>query len=325
MLNLNPSFHLAVLISAATALLSSLSLTCCQFFVVLLFISFLMQPQQRTAKENTTNNTDRQPDETPVYPPRNPLLRALQIIYSIYALLLFIILMFVTLIVVAVSPLLGKTRGGNFVYTACKGWAIVWYFLTGNRYKEIHEAPHDATKQYIFVANHTSYMDIPAAMLAIHQPVRILGKYEMVKYPVFGIIYRMAVIVVDRSSSKRRAQSFRALKAALLKHISIFIFPEGTFNETRQPLKDFYDGAFRIAIETKTPIKPILFLDTYERMHYRGFLELTPGKCRCVYLPQIEVEEYDAKQVAVLRKKVYDAMEEGLRRYRNYPLPLNVY
>ena len=86
----------------------------------------------------------------------------------------------------------------------------------------------------------------------------------MVKYPVFGIIYRMAAIVVDRSSPERRAQSVRALKAAIYKHISIFIFPEGTFNETREPLKDFYDGAFRIAIETQTPIKPILFLDTYE-------------------------------------------------------------
>ncbi len=267
-----------------------------------------------------------QPDETKIiYPPRNPLLRALQIVYSIYAVLLFIIFMFIALVFVAISPLLGKVRGGNFVYIVCKVWAVAWCFLTGIRYKEIHETPHDTSKQYIFVANHTSYMDIPAAMLSIHQPVRILGKYEMVKYPVFGIIYRMAVIVVDRSSSERRAQSFRALKAALLKHISIFIFPEGTFNETRGPLKDFYDGAFRIAIETKTPIKPILFLDTYERMHYRGFLELTPGKCRCVYLPQVDVEEFDIKQIAALRQKVYTAMEEGLRRYRNYPLPMNVY
>ncbi len=268
---------------------------------------------------------EEQTPEKPVYPPRNPVLRFLQIIYSLYGFAWFLLTMFIILVVVLFSPLLGKTKGGNFVYTACKGWAIFWYFVTGVRYKEIHETPHDVSKQYIFVANHISYMDIPAAMLAVHQPVRILGKYEMVKYPVFGIIYRMAVIVVDRSSSERRAQSFRALKAALLKHISIFIFPEGTFNETREPLKDFYDGAFRIAIETKTPIKPILFLDTYERMHYRGFLELTPGKCRCVYLPSIEVEEYDMKSVAALREKVYAVMEEGLRRYKNYPLPLNVY
>jgi 1-acyl-sn-glycerol-3-phosphate acyltransferase len=33
------------------------------------------------------------------------------------------------------------------------------------------------------------------------------------------------------------------------------IFPEGTFNETGKPLKSFYDGAFRISIETRTPVK----------------------------------------------------------------------
>jgi 1-acyl-sn-glycerol-3-phosphate acyltransferase len=37
---------------------------------------------------------------------------------------------------------------------------------------------------------------------------------------------------------------------------------------TGKPLKEFYDGAFRIAIETGTPIKPVLLLNTYERMHY---------------------------------------------------------
>lgn len=282
-----------------------------------------MQPQESTKKQKP--NLEEPIAEKPVYPPRNPLLRALQMVYSVYALLLFLVLMFIVLFVVACSPLLGKRRGGNFVYTICKAWAIVWYFLIGVRYKEIHLSPHNAERQYIFVANHTSYMDIPSALLAVHQPVRILGKSEMVKYPVFGIIYRMAVIVVDRSSSERRAQSFRALKAALLKHISILIFPEGTFNETREPLKDFYDGAFRIAIETGTPIQPILFPDNYERMHYRGFLELTPGQSRCVYLPPIEVNEYDIKQIAALRQKVYAMMEKGLRQYRVYPLPLNVY
>lgn len=285
-----------------------------------------MQPEQPLQNSETSARDKNviDPGQT-VYPPRNPVLRCLQIIYTIYALACFLITMFITLIFVLFSPLLGKTKGGNFVYTACKGWAIVWYFLTGMRHIEIYEAPHDASKQYIFVANHISYLDIPAAVRVMHQPIRILGKYEMVKYPVFGIIYRMAAIVVDRSSPERRAQSVRALKAALYKHISIFIFPEGTFNESREPLKDFYDGAFRIAIETQTPIKPILFVDTYKRMHYRGLIELTPGKCRCVYLAQIDVKGLSMSDVKLLRNQVYTAMEEGLRRYNTYPLPLNVY
>jgi len=254
--------------------------------------------------------------EKKVYPPRNPVLRALQIIYSIYAFLLFIAMMFVVLVLVLLCTLLGKVRGGNAMYVIMNWWARAWFFCIGIWHKEIYEAPLNKKGQYIFVANHISYMDIPAAVRSLHQPIRILGKQEMVKYPVFGLIYRLAAISVDRSSAEGRARSVRALKAALAQHISIFIFPEGTFNETDEPLKSFYDGAFRIAIETGTPIKPLLFLDTHQRMHYRGILELTPGITRTVYLPDVPVDGYKITQVKELRDKVYSTMEAGLRRYQ---------
>ncbi len=243
------------------------------------------------------------------------LLRILQVIYCIYALFWFVALMLIVLVFALIFALFGKIRGGNLVYIACKWWAGAWYFLVGIRHKEIYEAPHDRKLQYIFVANHISYMDIPCIIRCIHQPVRILGKIEMVKYPVFGLIYRMVVVLVDRSSAELRAKSVRGLKAALRRGISIFIFPEGTFNETGKPLKDFYDGAFRIAIETQTPIKPILFVDTHKLMHYKNIWQLKPGICRTVYLTEIPVDGYSMKQIHLLKEKVYTIMEEGLVRW----------
>lgn len=244
------------------------------------------------------------------------ILNVIRVIYCLYALLWFIALMFIVLVFALVFALFGKVRGGNLVYIACKCWAIAWYFVTGIRHKEVYEAPHDKTRQYIFVANHISYMDIPCIVRSVHQRVRILGKYEMVKYPVFGLIYRMVVVLVDRSSPERRAQSVRALKSALKKHISIFIFPEGTFNETGKPLKSFYDGAFRIAIETQTPIKPMLFIDTLKRMHYKNIWQLTPGVCRTIYLDEIKVDGYTMQDLPALKQKVYSVMEAGLLRWQ---------
>jgi len=246
------------------------------------------------------------------------LLRTLQYIYCVYALFTFIILMFIVLPFVLISLFFGKVNGGNMIYQLCRAWGTAWYFLIGIKHKEIYEHPHDRSRQYIFVANHISYMDIPPIVLIAHQPVRVLGKYEMVKVPVFGWIYRAAVILVDRRDSDTRSRSVRALKAALKHHISIFIFPEGTFNETSQPLKGFYDGAFRIAIETKTPIKPILFVDTFDRMHYRGIFELTPGINRVVYLEEVPVDGLTMKDIQRLKQKVYAMMDSGLRRYRRY-------
>ena len=85
---------------------------------------------------------------------------------------------------------------------------------------------------------------------------------------------------------------------------------------TGHPLKEFYDGAFKIAIETQTPIKPILFLDTYDRLNYHSIFSLTPGKSRAVYLEEISVSEYTVKDVKLLKEKVYKRMEEKLLSYK---------
>jgi 1-acyl-sn-glycerol-3-phosphate acyltransferase len=220
---------------------------------------------------------------------------------------------------VLLSLSLGYIKGGNLIYQLCRLWATIWYFLIGVKHIEIYETPHDRRKQYIFVANHISYMDIPPVVLIAHQPVRILGKYEMVKLPVFGWIYRAAVILVDRRNSETRARSVRALKSALKQDISIFIFPEGTFNETSKPLKDFYDGAFRIAIETETPIKPMILADTIDRLHYKGIFELTPGISRVIYLEEVPVKGLTIDDIQPLKERVYTLMESALKRYRNYP------
>lgn len=225
--------------------------------------------------------------------------------------------MIVVLPFVLIAAMFG-IKGGDFIYRLCRIWARSWYITVGIIHKEIYEVPHNKNSQYIFVGNHVSYLDIPPVVSAIHQPVRALGKYEMVKIPVFGWIYRATVILVNRSNAENRAKSVRALKAALSKGLSIVMFPEGTFNETDKPLKDFFDGAFRIAIETQTDIQPLLLIDTLDRLHYKSIFSLTPGYNRVVYLAPISVQGLNFNDVQKLKQHVYETMDAGLRRYRKY-------
>ena len=137
----------------------------------------------------------------------------------------------------------------------------------------------------------------------------------MSKVPVFGLIYRNAIVTVDRSSAANRANSVRILKSLINKGISVLVFPEGTFNMGTTPLKEFYDGAFRVAIETQTPIKPVLFLDAYRRMPYESMFLMTPGSSRIVYLDEISVAGYTLANMETLKDKVYDIMEKKLMEY----------
>ncbi len=237
-----------------------------------------------------------------------------QLLYFLYATILFIALLIpVFLCSVAVS-FGGAVRGGNLIYNICTAWADIWFFLVGIRVKYIYEAPPDNSKSYIYVANHISYLDAALLVKAVRKPLRPLGKSELGDIPLFGFIYRRAVVMVDRSSARKRAESISRMEAVLRKGISILVFPEGTFNETHEPLKSFYDGAFRIAIESGTPIKPMLFLDTYERMPYDRKLPLNPGRCRIVFLKEVPVSREDT--IAELRDRVYTIMEEAILRYR---------
>ena len=190
------------------------------------------------------------------------------------------------------------------------------FFFIGIYHSNIYLAPHDKNKPYIFVANHISYLDAPIIVKTVRQPVRVLGKVEMSYIPLFGFIYKNAIVTVDRGNAAKRANSVRILKSVVKKNISIFMFPEGTFNETNEPLKDFYDGAFRIAIESKTPVKPVLFLDAYDRMHYESVLTLTPGRSRSVFLEEVSVEGLTLADVPQLKENVFNLMDLALRKYR---------
>jgi 1-acyl-sn-glycerol-3-phosphate acyltransferase len=243
------------------------------------------------------------------------LLKPVLWLYNIYAILVFTVLMLLIFPFTIIASFFGRIRGGNAIMRLCMLWADLWFPLIFIFHKRIYESPHDRSKPYIFVSNHISYMDAAILVKAYRQPFRPLGKAEMAKVPVFGFIYKNAIVTVDRSSAANRANSVRVLKSVLKKGISVMVFPEGTFNETTRPVKDFYDGAFRIAIETQTPIKPVLFLDAYRRMNYKSLLSITPGISRLLYLEEIPVSSYTLADLEKLKQVVHDVMTKKMIEY----------
>ncbi len=240
------------------------------------------------------------------------LLFPLRLLYIVYAFTLFFVLMIPVFVWSLFATLFGRIKGGNMVYSGCIVWADIWFPLIFIFHRNIYRQKRHKNQSYIFVANHTSYLDAAIIPKAFRHPVRPLGKAEMARIPIFGTIYKNAIVTVDRSSAGNRAKSVQVLKSILRKGISVLVFPEGTFNETGEALKEFYDGAFRVAIETGTPIQPVLLLDMYERMHPSSVFSLNPGKSRAVFLPEIAVQGLTLKDVAFLKSKVYTIMEKEL-------------
>jgi len=244
------------------------------------------------------------------------LSKSIQVVYNLYAIILFLILMIFMFPFVLLTYFLPAHTRGNAIYRMAQIAIDIAMFLCGMYHKNIFETPHDRNKPSIFVFNHISYLDALIILKAVrNQHYRGLGKAEIASVPILGFIYKSAVIMVKRTDPNDRARSVADLKAAIQNNISIILAPEGTFNYSTKALTHFYDGAFRIAIETQTPIKPLLFLDTYDRLHYGSLFSLTPGKSRVVYLEEIPVLGYQPEDLPILKEKVYNAMESALIRY----------
>lgn len=242
------------------------------------------------------------------------LTKPMQLLYFVYAISLFMLLMIPVFLWALVASAFGRIKGGNLVYLACRTWADLWFALIFIRVKTVYHEKPDPHQSYIFVVNHLSYLDSALIPKIFRRPVRPLGKVEMTRIPVFGTIYKNVIVTVDRSSAANRSRSVQLLKSVLRKGISVLVFPEGTFNETGHPLKAFYDGAFRIAIETGTPVMPVLFLDNYNRMRTDSVFSFNPGRCRVLFLPSVSPDGYPLEALAQLKEEVYQRMEIELRK-----------
>ncbi len=217
---------------------------------------------------------------------------------------------------VALASLWGRIRGGNAIYRICCFWGDLWFPLIGIGHKNIFQRPVSSSVAQIFVANHTGYLDAALLVKTFRMPIRALGKAEIGRVPLFGYIYRRAIVTVDRSSAANRTRSVQTLKGVLRNGISVLVFPEGTFNETGKPLQDFYDGAFRMAIETGTPLRPVLLLDSWSRMPPGKWFSLNPGRSRAVFLDAVPVAGLQKGDVPALKAKVHALMWEQLLLYK---------
>jgi 1-acyl-sn-glycerol-3-phosphate acyltransferase len=242
--------------------------------------------------------------------------KILQPFYTAYVALTFLISFFLLFPFFVLASIGSTIAGRRAIYNIIRYWAKGWFWTIG---MPLHIQGHmPPERRYVVVANHISYLDTIAIFPALPGYFRPLGKIEMAKIPIFGFLYRQIVVMVDRSSVQSRATSMRLMWRALKRESSILIFPEGTFNETGAVLKDFYTGAFRLAISSQTPILPILFTDTVHRWHYSHWWKLWPGQNRAVYLSPVAVAGMTMGDMPALKEKVFRLMEAELSKYR-YP------
>jgi len=242
--------------------------------------------------------------------------KVLSILYLVYAGLIFISLMFIILpFVLIASAVLSANASKRIILHLLRFWAWVFSLASFFWVKTKNKAIIDKKQPHIYVSNHGSYLDAVAVCISLPQHFSPLGKVEMTKIPIFGLIYKRIVVLLDRSSKGSRAQSVAILKAVIARGESILIFPEGTMNKTNQPLSEFYDGAFRIAIETQTDLMPFVMINTRVLLPRSNPLKAHPGWIKTVFITPVNVKGLTLDDLPMLKQKVFDLMEKEILKH----------
>lgn len=231
-------------------------------------------------------------------------------LYAIWVLFVFTFFMLVYLPGILLPFLFGE-KYGTISYQFLKLWSWTFSKLNFIPYKISGKENIHPGKAYIYISNHTSYLDIPGVCLTVPTQIRPLAKKELKRIPVFGWIVRPACVIVDRSSNESRRKSMDHLKAVLKQGISILIFPEGTQNQTREPLQPFYDGAFRIAIETQQPILPLVITNAGNLMPPKKFF-IQPGTIKIHVQDEIPTAGLTFSDLPALKEKTFQLMQNEI-------------
>lgn len=226
-------------------------------------------------------------------------------IWALWGLVSFFITFLIIFIPSMLANLMDDPKGQKYFIAVSKIWMNVWLFLIGCPVKVSGKENFKSGTAYIVVFNHNALLDVPLSAPFVPGPNKTIAKASFAKIPVFGSFYKKGSILVDRNNEKSRSKSFDTMKKILSKGMHVCIYPEGTRNRSSEPIKTFYDGAFRLAVATKKEIIPCVIIGTKKAMPINKKFFLLPVRLKMHFLPAVSSADMSVKD---LKEKVFDAM-----------------
>ena len=188
-------------------------------------------------------------------------------------------------------------------------WAPPTLRLMGAHLEIDGVAELDFSRSYLFVANHTSQLDIPVLFATLPIPLRFLAKQELRRIPLVGHFIRaMGMVFIDRGRSQAARQSIDRLASSLENGMSLMAFPEGTRSRDGE-LREFKTGAFVAAIKSGVPVVPIHIRGAAAILP-AGTLEIHPGRVRVAVGRPISSQELSLEDRRRFADHVRSAMAE---------------
>lgn len=240
--------------------------------------------------------------------------KALRWIYSRYCLLIF------ALIFLVMTPLfwvfIQKPSWKTYALKLNHWWAVIFFKLSAIPAEQVYRSNLSPRQQFVFCANHTSYLDIPLIGLNSNKFV-FVGKSSIAKVPLFGYMYRNIHITVDRDRLRSKYQTLKRAEEEIEKGHSLVMFPEGGIGKNPPRLSSFKDGPFRVAIEKQIPVVPVTIPFNWIILPNHSNLMVHRRKAVIIYHPPVSTVGLTPDDTDTLKDKVSGIINAELTKY--YP------
>ena len=157
----------------------------------------------------------------------------------------------------------------------------------------------------VFTFNHQSGLDMILMLKLLRRDFTGVAKQEIRHNPVFGPLFQAAgVAFVDRSDTTKAVRALGPALEALRRGQSLIISPEGT-RSTTPTLGRFKKGAFRLAMEARVPIVPVVFRNVLDALP-KGGVVVRPAVVEAVVLPPVDTSGWTLDDLDVEIHRIRD-------------------
>ena len=148
----------------------------------------------------------------------------------------------------------------------------------------------------VFIWNHRNIFDAQIVGNLVRRDFGAVAKKELENVPLFAAASRfMNIAFVDRKDSKAAVEALKPATKLLGEGISMLVAPEGT-RATAGSVTSFKKGAFRMAMEARVPIVPIIIRNA-DDLGARNSQFMRPGKVDVLVLPPVSVDDWTLRDL----------------------------
>lgn len=161
--------------------------------------------------------------------------------------------------------------------TGLKWLSRLFIFLIGNFITVHNKENLSKISRMIYICNHASYCDSLFLFAILPKNTLFVVKKELLNWPIIGrAIKKFEFLTVDRLNFQKNIADTALICKSMDKDQSVLLYPEGTFTYATG-LRPFKMGAFKIAVDTESPLCPIAMKGTRRFMRGDNIL-LTPTR-----------------------------------------------